>query len=64
MEVQGRQRSYLQEREEQLEHSGTTRDGEKKPKATCTTEGGTEIHQRRIRSESESEIVAAQDQAL
>ena len=42
------QRSHLEEREEeQLEHSGTIRDGEQKPDAASTTEEDTEIQQQR-----------------
>jgi len=48
-EPQESQRSHLEEREEELEHSGTIRDGEKKPDAASTTEEETEIHQQRIR---------------
>jgi hypothetical protein len=48
-----RQRSHLEEREEeQLEHSGTIREGEQKPDATFTTEEETEIHQQRKKIES------------
>jgi len=46
-ELKESQRSHLEEREEQLEHSGTIRDCEKKPDATSTTEEETEIHQQR-----------------
>jgi len=47
-ELQEIQRSHLEEREEeQLEHSGTVRDGEQKPDATSTTDEETEIHQQR-----------------
>ena len=43
-----RKRSHLEEREEdELEYSGTIRDGEKKPDAALTTEKETEIHQQR-----------------
>ena len=45
-ELQESQRSYLEEREEeQLEHSGTIRDGEQEPDAASTTEKETEIQQ-------------------
>jgi len=47
-ELQESQRSHLEEREEEeLEHSGTTRDGKQKPDAASTTEDETEIHQQR-----------------
>ena len=46
-EMQESQRSHLEEREEQLEHSGTIRDGEQKPDAASTTEEETKIHQQR-----------------
>ena len=47
-ELQESQRSYLEEREEeQLEHSGTIRDGEQKPDAAFTTEEETEIQRQR-----------------
>ena len=36
-ELQESQRGYLKEREEELEHSGTTRDGKQKPDAASTT---------------------------
>jgi len=48
-ELQGSQRSHLEEREEQLEHSGTINYGEQKSKVTFTLEEETEIHQQRIR---------------
>jgi len=44
-ELQESQRSHLEEREEQLEHSGTIREGEQKPDAASTTEEESEIHQ-------------------
>jgi hypothetical protein len=44
-ELQENQGSHLEEREEEeLEHSGTIRDGEQKPDAPPTTEEETEIH--------------------
>jgi len=47
-ELQESQRSRLEEREEEeLEHSGTIRDGEQKADAASTTEEETEIHQQR-----------------
>jgi hypothetical protein len=46
-ELQESQRSHLEEREEQLEHSGTIRDGEQKPDAASTTEEEKKIHQQR-----------------
>ena len=46
-EMQAKQRSHLEEREEEeLEHPGTIRD-EQKPNTTFTTEKETEIHQQR-----------------
>ena len=45
-ELQESQRSHLEEREEeQLEHSGTIRDGEQKLEAASTAEEEMEIHQ-------------------
>jgi len=47
-ELQKSQRSHLEEREEeQLEHSGTVRDGEQKLNAASTTEEEMQIHQQR-----------------
>jgi len=47
-ELQESRRSNLEEREEEeLEHSGTIRDGEQKPDAASTTEEEREIHQQR-----------------
>jgi len=47
-ELQESERSYLEEREEEeLDHSGTIRDGEKKPNAASITEEETEILQHR-----------------
>jgi len=47
-ELQESQRSHVEEREkEELEHSGTIRNGEQKPGAESTTEEETEIHQQR-----------------
>jgi len=47
-EQQERQRSHLEEGEdEELEHSGTIRDGEQKPNLVSTTEEETEIHQQK-----------------
>jgi len=46
-ELQEIQRRHLEDREEQLEHSGTIRGGEEKPDAASTTEEETEIHQQR-----------------
>jgi small-conductance mechanosensitive channel len=47
-ELQESQRNHLEEREEEeLEHSGTIRDGEQKPDAASTTEEEMEIHQQR-----------------
>jgi len=43
-ELQENQGSHLEEREEELEHSGAIRDGEQKPDAASTTEEETEIH--------------------
>ena len=48
-ELQESQRSHLEEREEQLEHSGTIKYGEQKSKAASTIEEETEFHQQRIR---------------
>ena len=45
--LQESRRSHLEEREEQLEHSGTIRDGGHKPDGASTTEEETEIHQKR-----------------
>jgi len=45
--LQESHRSHLEEREEQLEHSGTIRDGEQKPDVASTTEGIKEIYQQR-----------------
>ena len=36
-ELQESQRNHLEEKEEELEHSGTIRDGEQKPDAASTT---------------------------
>ena len=44
-ELQESQRRHLEEREEELEHSGTIRDGEQKTDAASTTEVEQEIHQ-------------------
>ena len=46
-ELQAKQRSHLEEREEELEHRGTMRDREQKPNTTFITEEETEIHQQR-----------------
>jgi len=47
-ELQESQRSHLEEREEEeLEHTGTIRDGEQKSDAASTTEEETKIHQQR-----------------
>jgi hypothetical protein len=46
-EIQASQRSYLEEREEKLEHPDTIKDGEEKPSAVFTTEEEMEIHQHR-----------------
>ena len=47
-ELQGNQRSHLQEREEEeLEHPGTIRDREQKSNTAFTTEEEKEIHQQR-----------------
>ena len=48
-ELQANQRSHLEEWEEELEHSGTIRDRERKPNTAFTTEEEeeTEIHQQR-----------------
>jgi len=46
-ELQESHRSHLEEREEELEHSGTIRDGEQKPDAASTKGEETEIHQQR-----------------
>jgi len=54
-ELQESQRSHLEEREEEeLEHSGTIRDGEQKADAASTTEEETEIHQQRKLKKIES----------
>lgn len=48
-ELQESKRRHLEEREEeQLEHSGTIRDGEQKLDAASTTEEEMEIHQNQI----------------
>ena len=46
-ELQESRRSRLEERKEELDHSGTIRDGEQKPDAAYTKEEETEIHQQR-----------------
>jgi len=47
-ELQGNQRSHIEEREEEKqEHLGTTRDDEQKPNATFTTEEEMETRQQR-----------------
>ena len=47
-ELQANQRSHLEEREEEeLEHPGTIRDREHKPKTAFTTDEETEIHRQR-----------------
>ena len=47
-ELQGNQRSHIEEREEEKqEHLGTTRDDEQKPIATFTTEEEMETRQQR-----------------
>jgi hypothetical protein len=47
-ELQGNQRSHLEEREEEKQkHLGTTRDDDQKPNATFTTEKEMETHQER-----------------
>ena len=46
-ELQESQRSHLEERKEELEHSWTIRDGEQKPDSAYTKEEETEIHQQR-----------------
>jgi hypothetical protein len=47
-ELQGNQRSHLEEREEEKqEHLGTIRDDKQKPNAAFTTDGEMEIYQQR-----------------
>ena len=46
-ELQANQRSHLQEREEELEHSGTISDREQEPKTAFTMEEEKENHQQR-----------------
>jgi hypothetical protein len=47
-ELQGNQKSHLEEREEEKqEHLGTTRDDEQKPNVTFTTEEEMETRQQR-----------------
>ena len=47
-ELQESQRSHLEEREEeQVEHSGTKREGEQEPNTVAKTDIETEIHQQR-----------------
>jgi hypothetical protein len=46
-ELQESQRSHLEEREEELEHSVNVRDGEQKPDLASRTDEETEIHRQR-----------------